>query len=486
MNRAGAVHDEVRERDERDARFFAWDVPGDVHIVGLVHETGEAERSATVADAIATSVARRREHTLLLSLDPGPSPLDELLGGTHSEGLPAALEGRMRLTDVAVQRVDRPFVYLPAGADPGAVRALLEDDLLASFVDRVRERGGTLFIVLSEADFADPALLRLLDGYVALGEVQVPEPAAELPAYGRVRFDVEETGAAAERAAEREDAGPPVAEATLPGDRSVSSGIDRSDSAPSESSPSGPRIAGLGNQPGPDPSRRVSGLFGGALGIVVILGGWWLLGRGNGEGVNEFAGQTPPIAVDEDAPDAPPFDPVAASSAFDRAPEAPYSVLIASYAARADADDRGDALRESGAGLYFVAPTPVRGVLYHRVFAGALPDRETARAAMAALVERGRKDEAGAWHLRPVRLAFDLGVFPDRASAEERIAALAARGIPAYALMATSPGGSVWRVYVGAYENERAAAPMAAMLEDLREPARLVDRRGLDPDPIAQ
>ena len=40
-----AAGESVRERDQRDARFFAWDVPGDAHIVALVHDADEADGS---------------------------------------------------------------------------------------------------------------------------------------------------------------------------------------------------------------------------------------------------------------------------------------------------------------------------------------------------------------------------------------------------------------------------------------------------------
>jgi len=496
-----------RVRDERDARFFAWDVPGDAHIVALVHEVEDSERSATVADAIATSVARRREHTLLLSAEPGPSPLDELLGATGSKGLPAALEGRARLTDVAVQRVDRPFVYLPAGPDAGAMRSLLDDEVLASFVDRVRERGGTLFIVLSEETLRHDRVRALIDGYVALGDVDVPESAAGLVQFGRVRFENGDgadphTSNGSPAVAGLPDL-PPLPESpdvSSPGESVVEEPVAVEAAARGHPPPAAPVGEADVDNPGqvedspeiwqrhrgrpPFPTRKAVIGLGGVLGVAAI---WWLITVGFGEGADTpvtgiataargavpSTPVTPPPAISFDAP--------AGRAAFDAAPELGHSVMIASFAAAADADDRLRRLRSADAGFYFVSPTPVRGLVYHRVFAGALTGRGAAQTLMDALVASGVKGEAGAWHLRPAALAFDLGVYPDRAAADRRIDELAANAVPAYALTATGEAGQVWRVYGGAYVDDNESVPMAELLSEAGESAELITRRGTIP-----
>lgn len=520
---------EVRERDERDARFFAWDVPGDANIVALVHEPEEAERSATVVDAIATSVARRREHTLLLSAEPGPSPLDELLGGTESEGLPAALGGRARLIDVAVQRVDRPFVYLPAGRDPEALRKLLDDDLLATFVGRVRERGGTLFMVVSEKTLGCERLTALIDGYVALGDVSLPAAAKGLTAYGRVRFEpvdgppgrdlvIEDpdlapdgTGPAvddAERAFDDAMASVSV-ERTLavgngaPGDAETVDGAS-GDPDPADPDPDAelwaletdPDLAGA--EPAPEPfaievspaweRHRQSNAFpvlpvaGGVVAVLAIALGWWWFARGTARA----DGVEPATLASAEAPapegSVPPpgaFDPDAARASFEGTPALALSVLVASYADEADARDRLGRLRAASAGaLFFTAPTPVRGIVYHRVFAGALAGRGPAEALMRSLVDRGQKDEAGAWDVRPARFAFDLGLYGSRSEATGRVEMLGERGIPAYVIAAPAAEDSVYQVYGGAYESERASLPMAERLDAAGEAASLIPRHG--------
>jgi len=518
------LREAVRERDERDARFFAWDVPGDAHIVALVHEADEAERSATVADAIATSVARRREHTLLLCASSGPSPLDELLGGVASPGLPAALEGRARLTDVAVQRVDRPFVYLPAGREPAAMRELLGDDLLTSFIGRVRERGGTLFIVLSEETLLVDGLVSLLDGYVALGDVRLPGALRDLPQFGRVRFEDGDEPAPAE-ADERSE--PPITLPELPPitisgsneadppSGAVQTGTDGREGTDDGIDPSGgaaepdrrplaapwvepPDSASLPPEPPSTPQhgdampwrrRREKPGFPvarAAVGAVAILGvalAWWLIARAAAarDGAGPASAEAAPAEAAREAP--PIFDAAAASRSFENAPVLAYSVLIASYAALGDAEERLARVRARDDGFFFLSSTPVRGVIYHRVFAGALTDRADGVALMDRLVADRLKDAASEWDVRPAGLAFDLGLYAGRDEAVDRVSRLAGRQIPAYALWATTPADTVWRVYGGAYENERAAQPMVELLQDAGEPANLVERRGAVPTP---
>jgi hypothetical protein len=115
------------------------------------------------------------------------------------------------------------------------------------------------------------------------------------------------------------------------------------------------------------------------------------------------------------------------------------------------------------------------------VFAGALATRDEAQQLMDGLVVSGVKDEAGAWHLRPAALSFDLGVFPDEAAAGRRVRELASKSVPAYVLMAPAASGTVWRVYGGAYVDERESVPMSELLATAGEPIELVTRRGLIP-----
>lgn len=160
------------------------------------------------------------------------------------------------------------------------------------------------------------------------------------------------------------------------------------------------------------------------------------------------------------------------------APELGHSVLVASFSSWPVARERADRYRSEHGGVWLVAPTDVRGSLYWRLFAGALPDESAARELMGRLVEEGVKDRARAWDVRPVPLAYRIGTAPGRDAAGERAASLRERGVSAYALPAAASGDTVWQLYAGAYESRRAATRLGEMLEAAGVEAELVTRRG--------
>jgi hypothetical protein len=499
----------MADRWKRDPRSVADAVPLDAYIVALVQAESEGEEGAAAAAAVATAIARQREHTLLVSGIHNESFLDELLGGSDGEGLPGALCGRARLTDVAVQLADRPFVYLPAGRDPSELSALLVEDSFISFAERVRQRGGTLLLLLPEGRLSEPVIRELLDGYVALGET-VASDAYELTMFGRLRLaGAAGPGAAAvdqvvaENVSDSADVAPAAGDADLAPQLPEPAGsfalVEKESDPPAGMEPgSDASDAGVDptsaswrrhRTPGGFPTRRVAA--GAAAVAVLAVGWWWLAGAvgspagGEGDSTMSSPASSSPageVAVEHATPIIPPAD---AAAAAEEAPELPYSVLVASYAARSDAEDRLAQLRQSEGGPYFVVPTVVRGALYHRVFAGARPDVESARAMMTELVESGRKDDASAWHLRPARLAYLLGVFGRPSEADARLEEAVGAGLPAYVLAAPVDEGlgvdSVFQVYVGAYESPVAARAMISLLESAGEDPALVTRRGRRP-----
>jgi hypothetical protein len=469
---------EAGKRCDQEESSFAWNLPADARVVALVHDSKESERSATVVEAVATAIARRREHTLVLSTAVGPSPLDELVSGISSVGLPAMLRGHARLTDVAVQTTDCPFIYLPAGADPEDISEMLHSETLFRFIERVRERGGTLFLVFLENVSLSREVRSLLDGYIAVGNVRVPEYIEDLPTFGRVRFE------------ESKD------DLLLNHDRDVSLGTrgqDELDGVVAQS------IAADKDEDReqrlPRPNTSVSSrhqtkvhapLKQTAIGIstiaLIFLGWWWML-KATDVGEGQLLEPTTPAKVEVSSAFRlrPSLEPDDARRVVENAPNLPLSVLIASYASLADAEERVAELKSDGeavARLYFISPTPVRRVLYHRVLAGALADENEAEGLMKRLVEAGEKDEASLWHLRPSGLAFDLGVFMDREGMETRVAGLAAKGIPSYVLVSTLDEHEVFQVYGGGYRNQQESLPMAKLLDTAGEPAVLVARHG--------
>lgn len=503
----------VRERGDVEARLLARQVPPDARVVALVFPGHAADRAARAADAVAAGVARRREHTLLASCEAAGGSLDALLGASDSSGFAAALRGDLRLTDVAVRREDRPYVYLPAGRHPPEPNDLVTDPTFQAFVARARDRGGSLLLFLPEALISVPEVAELLDGYVALGPVRAL-PAGPVPALARMAFepegpealDVPEApGGSAVGDGSEALGGPaadddPEAEATAylgPELRDAPEGEPAPAPAPAiEPEPSPSDAAAGGVEPpegaesaGPEAAPGRSGAWSrhreraripvvriavGALVVALLVGGWWIFAReaaAPGPLGEETTGQA---ALEEPTP----AEARSLLAAVDAAPELPYSVLIASYAAAQDARDRLARLRGSGDGLYFVAPTPVRGAIYHRVFAGARADPEAGRTLMQELVESGRKESASTWDVRPAGLAYRLGVYRTEESAAEATRRLEEAGVPAYVLSAGRDGERAWQVYAGAYESEAAARPMAALLERAGRRAELVMRRG--------
>ncbi|WP_420634069.1 SPOR domain-containing protein [Candidatus Palauibacter sp.] len=454
-----ATPSDDRKQGNREASPFAWDLPDSARIVALLHEKSEAERSATVVDAIATSIARRREHTLLLNTEPGPSPLDELTGAGESAGMAAFLDGRASLAEVAVQGEDSPYVYLPAGRDPAAAAALREGDALETFLSRVRERDGTAFLVVTERMRFSPGLRRLVDGCVFLGETPVGD-GHELQSYGSVPFGTEaDLETAASETAAAEPAGPqPTTPEPTPGEGSGAH----------------------------SPTRLV---LAATVVIGLSVGGWRAFENmrpdiaaetvAGGPGELDEPGAAPDAGQAAGDPAPAQTEPDALSLAFDAARERPFSVLLGSFASRSDAEGRVEDLRAASAGsLYFIAPTSVRDILYHRVLAGAAESEAEAAALLDVFAPAGEVEEVNAWQLRPVRLAYDLGLFTDRTEVEARIAGLASRGVAAYSLETSLDGRTIFRVYGGAYENEDAAVPMAEILEAAGEAATLIARRG--------
>jgi hypothetical protein len=509
----------------RDPRIMADNLPDRALIVALVYAEEHGDDSAAAADSLAMELGRHREHTLLTSAASDLSPLDLLLGGAEGEGLPGALEGRARLTDIAIQPVDRPFVYLPAGRRPQHMAGLLNGDLFASFVERIREREGTLLLLLPELQLADARVRDLLDGYVALGDAVADAP-PDLPMCGRLQVSAHEEATASAVEAPTTDDEPvdvaeeepqePAEEPQEPADALRGPGrsfefapvagegeeIDR-DAVPEEDVEGSSNAivdADTSDSRTPSwrrhraqtgfPARRVAI---GAGAIAVLIVGWWLIGNAMRGPVGAEAEPTmsaPASSGDgteavEPEPVTPALSAADAEAAAGLAPELPYSVLVASYAARSDAEDRLARLRRGPGGPYFVVPTLIRGALYHRVFAGAQPDAESARTLMTELVESGRKDDASAWHIRPARLAYLLGAYGTRPEANARRETVVAAGVPAYTLSAALEGGlgpdSVFQVYAGAYETPVAARALIPLLESAGEDAELVSRRGRRP-----
>ncbi len=408
-----------------DARIVALvGVVGDVGLVGdvgVVGDAGPVERTLEIASAVAE---QRRGRTLLVGWGEAGRALDARLGAVGDEGLTDVLAGRARLTDVARRTPDHRFLYVPTGRSEEP----LPPSRLRQLFERVRMAGGTLLLPVAEDRSQLPA--EWFDAELPLQSSSEP---ALVP--GRWRR------------------------------HSVVQGV---------------------------PIGRVM------LALVIIaglVGGWWVLARlatdrEASDGVGAYATATAEgEAAAEGAAGAVPSDAgavpsdagtVGADGAVPSdavAPALGYSVLIASYTSLEEARRRAGRLAVPGL-LLFVSPTPIGGTLYYRLFAGALETRQAARELMHALVERGVKESASDWDLRPASLSFRVAVHKDTASARAAQRELALSGVPTYVLPLAAAGDITYQIYAGAYERPEAAVAMGSLLQQAGRDVELVSRRG--------
>lgn len=450
-------------------------LPDEARLVALVRDRGTDEWAAGVATGLADMVGRMRGRTFLINVA-GAAELDGLLDAAGGPGLTSALTGAATVASVARVRRDQKFAYLPAGEAALPYSALRRMERFRRFLQQVRDGGGTLLLYVGEEDLSAAAERggggdRLaLDGCVALGEADGISRKLGAPLLARVERPAPPPPT---------DTGPPaVAARESRGD---------ADAAPSEG-----------------PWSRMGSLSRLLLPVAVLLFAYVVWGLVSGDGREDDGGSARAAEGDvaaevngsNAAGDPAPAEPAGASgtgegvaapagaadSASRRdflAPPARYSVLVGSYIRLTDAMARRTELSGDG-GLFYVAPTPVRGRVYYRVLFGVYEDRADAAAGMADLVADGRKEAAREWDVRPVRLAYDLGTFAEREAAERRAAALHEAEIPAYVLRdtATAP---LYRVYAGAFSSEADAGPLGERLADHEAGRQLISRAGIAP-----
>ena len=428
-------------------------VPAEARVIVLVGSAGDPEAARSAVEA-AARLGASRDHVLLASLEGPRGSLDEVLGVTGGSGLSSVLRGTSAIPDIAVPGPGDAFVYLPHGSDPAPATELMRLPRLRALAERLRASGGTLLLYLpadgileDDADFVD-AVARLAPRET---HELTPDPEESDPEPSEVTDPAPMTARLRE-AAQR----PP---------REEQSGQWRRHQA-----------------------RRGFPVVRVALGLLVVLAlpaGWWILSQSlvsraqpsRSPDATEAAtdGSASPAAAAGQRNSRQNWDEAIAS-----APELPFSVLLASYASWRDALERRDELQSAGSRLYFIAPTPLGGALYYRVFAGATATADSAAALMEELVRLGRKETVSEWDIRPVGLAFALGVYPSRVEAEAFEDRLAEQRIPAYIVPVAAAGDSAFQVYAGGFESRSAAEALGAQLEDAGWEADLLPRRGVE------
>ena len=442
-------------------------------VVGVIADPSDPAWTGRALLKLLRAVGERRRPAFLLDLAPETSNLTARFGAAGSDGFAEVAEGTASLAGIAHRRPEIDGAYLPCGMGSSG-EELAGSKQLTALAGRVRDGGGVLLVVLDRRAARSAAATGWPDGWLPVGDVESAAGGEALPG------DLPEVG----RIERRESDG---------------------------------RASGRWRrhrESGEFPTLRV---VGGILLLAALAGAWWWYANGvtdgrppaSGPGGAGAAGTTaagtipaadvrPAAATDGEA-----STPAAratgeageegagsagasdgSEAGADEGSTLQYSVLIASYASAADARERVRQLSRQVDGLYFVAPTPVQGALWHRVYAGSLPDREAARGLMERLVEAGAKGEARAWDIRPVpwsfRLAGDFGRdFDDRSAARSWARQLRERGVPAYVLPAAN--GDAYRVYSGAFESRVDAEALEARLQEAGVAAELTRRTGTEP-----
>jgi hypothetical protein len=432
-------------------------LPADARIIALLAEE-VPELSRAVVD-VAAVIAGQRGRTLVLGLGVAGEALDEGLGTNGAPGLAEVLSGDATLTEVTHRSPERRFLYLPVGrsSDPPSPSSM------RSLIERVRTARGTLLVVM-------------------------PGDRGGFPAEW-FDMDVELSGwRGASSTPSRPD--------------SMSAEITPAEARPEEAKPDDAPAAAM-----PAEAMLERGRWGrhrleqrlplprfavAAAALIALLTGWWFLARFatsssddgtlpaaalsevTSVGGSESEGGTS-RAEGEDRAVEPSL--LAGAVAARTGPELPFSVLVASYARSSDAFARARSAFD-GSILFFVVPTRVRGSTYHRLFAGALATRDSARALMSELMGRGIKETISSWDIRPSSLGYLLSVQASREAARTAERDLLDDGIWAYTIPLVAAGDTVYQVYAGAYERSEAAAPLREQLREAGVDAELVPRRG--------
>ena len=494
----------------------AW-LPDSARRLLLVSGSSPDEWSSAAALSVADIVARHRPRTVLVNTVMGAAGPDRALHAEGRPGLGEVAAGRCRVADVAFKPEGHSFLAVPAGRSVPGIVDLSGMPPFRHLVEAAG-RGGTLLLHVTETDLAGmarvPEVVRrlALEGLVLIGTRSLPR---NLPPGLRVLARVAPDPPPAPPA-------PPAADREPTTRRS--SGFSRPSRTPAI-------VAGEATRRRPDgrfdvwikraKKRVLGGGLGGGLGgvaavwLVAVIAVWLVwqglsgwpafeeelvppvesslpvesplpgseVGTPEAGATDELAAGAPEAGSGQDAgAAADDSQPGAAGAATEQALPAtrgvdlPYSVLVASVPYE-DAVKKRDELLEAGY-LAFVAPTPVTGRVYYRVFAGALEDRMQARELMRRLVASGDKERERDWDMRPTRLAFALGEFESLEDAETESRRLHESGVPAYVLPAGDSTGAIYRLYSGAFESEAAAGPAGTLLSAAGVTATLVSRRG--------
>lgn len=468
--------------------------------------------AVNTAVEIVRRLAGQRHKVVLADLQTKrPSALAAALGVEDGPGISDVLFGNAAFSKVAGRPEGEAFFFLNLGESPPPLQILFRHPRWAKIATRLKETDAHLLPCVSAADWLEagpipgfeacivlnaaalevelPGEARRLAEFLAPPEIREEETdAVDLPWYASAEPETQPMHGAAQ------SGGAPTDRADTP---------EEPTPRPKAVTPPSPAPMAAQEPLTPPPAaapifrrsrrRRIAPFAVAAATAALVFALWQTVGsRLIPEGPEELEAAaeltTPEEPIAEAAETAGPTSeaeerPEEPAATGTRLPEVvlPYSVAIAAYSSLDDAVSRQRQWTRADLPFY-VAPTVVRGVVYYRVFAGMLPERENAEQLMAQLVREGIKDTIRGWDVRQAGLAFNFGTYASSPEARAVLETLFGRGIPAYMVPAAGGGGAdsiAYRVYAGGYEKPEDAGPLRERIEGAGFDVELVERVGL-------
>jgi cell division septation protein DedD len=463
--------------------------------------------AVNTAIEIVRRLAKQRPKVVLADLQTRrPSALAAALGVADGPGISDVLFRDAAFSKVAGRPDGEAFFFLNLGDSPPPLQLLFRHPRWAKIAARLEETDAHLLPCVSASDWLEAGPIPGFEACIVLNaaalEVELPSDArrlAEFLAPPEIREEETDAVELPWYASAEAETQPMHGAARSLGDQATSP----QEPTPEPVTPPPPPATALREPPTPSPPaapvfrrsrrRRIVpfAVIAAAAALVFVL--WQTVGsRQIPEGTAELE------AAAETTPPEEPITPAAETAGSTREPEEgteesagagtrlaevglPYSVAIAAYTSLDDAVSRQREWTRADLPFY-VAPTVVRGVVYYRVFAGMLPERENAEQLMAQLVRDGTKDTIRGWDVRQARLAFNFGTYTSSQEARAVLETLFGHGVPAYMVPAAGGAGAdsiAYRVYAGGYERPEDARPLRERIEGAGFDVELVERVGL-------
>ena len=410
--------------------------------------------AATAAIALSEARAARGLTTVLADAGLDAPRLHELLETENLEGLVDVFLFGASLERITVRPEGRSFGFAPAGAYAPDPAEVLQSPRWDRIAEEVTGDDALLVVFLPAAAPGARELSRRIGHAILVGD-----QGGAVRAASRLDPTCEVVATITPRAA----GGPPPAAAPFATPDAVDVPEPGRPTKPG-SSLDEPLVIRHRKK-----RRSVSPLL--LLALVLALGAaaWF--------GYRQLAGREAPTAPAV-APASVPTESVERGAPLET--PIPFSVAVEAHPDLESAMQRVQLLARAEPGIdFFLAPVSVRGVLYFRLLAGPVADRESGMTVMRRLVDAGHKTAMDDWAIRPTSFAFLLGDYDTREDAVSRQRELAAEGIPTYLVTQRyEVGAPRFRVYGGAYENRAEAEVMQEMLGNAGEEARLIERVG--------